>query len=149
MGRPRIHSKHLPPYVYQKHGAYYFIRGGKWMRLGATLQESLSAYASICEPSALVPPDAKRLRQVYVINARNLIKIGIAVDLSARVRSLRTGNPHLGTVVYSTDPLAAARRIELAAHQALESHRVEGEWFRCTTKLAIETVKRCVEAHSE
>jgi integrase len=38
--------------VYHKHGAYWFVRGGKWTRLGATLTESLVAYARLHEDPA-------------------------------------------------------------------------------------------------
>lgn len=51
MGRRRTRDKHLPPRVYRKHGAYFFARAdnGKWIRLGATLQEALAAYARLVE----------------------------------------------------------------------------------------------------
>lgn len=52
MARKRKHDRHLPPCVYQRHGAYWYVKRGKWTRLGATLPESLQAYAAIlAEPS--------------------------------------------------------------------------------------------------
>ena len=148
MARPRVHNLHLPRGMYAKHGAYYVIRGGKWQRLGKTLQEALNSYADLFETAttSLTSAGAQRLQQVYVIGAKRLVKIGIATDLSARVRALRTSNPHLETVLYASEPIANARQVELEAHRALETHRVEGEWFRCARQLAIETVKRCENA---
>lgn len=49
MGRPRKKDTHLPPCVYPKHGAYYYVKGGKWMPLGATLADALAAYAALHE----------------------------------------------------------------------------------------------------
>lgn len=47
MGRPRVHDKNLPANVRRKHGAYYYVRAGKWTRLGSTLSEALRAYAAM------------------------------------------------------------------------------------------------------
>jgi integrase len=49
MGRPRKNDTHLPRSVYLKHGAYWHVRSGRWQRLGATLEEALTAYARIIE----------------------------------------------------------------------------------------------------
>lgn len=43
--RPRKKDRHLPACMYQKHGAYYLVRKGKWQRLGTDFQDSLVAYA--------------------------------------------------------------------------------------------------------
>lgn len=45
MSRHRKTDKHLPPCVYHKHGAYWFVKRGKWERLGESLPDSLAAYA--------------------------------------------------------------------------------------------------------
>ena len=145
MARPRIHDKHLPPYVYHRHGAYYYVRGGEWKRLGETLPEALSAYGSMCEIGPKQTSTGEREQRVYVVRARGLLKIGIAADLSARVRTLRTSNPHVGDVLYFTKPIAKARQVELEVHRALDIHRVDGEWFYCSKQLAIETIRRCID----
>ena len=49
MNRPRVHNKHLPRNVYLRHGAYWYVKRGKWTRLGATLKEALNRYAGIYE----------------------------------------------------------------------------------------------------
>jgi hypothetical protein len=48
--RIRRHDKHLPRCVYLRHGAYWFVKGGKWKRLGDNLQTALAEYARIIEP---------------------------------------------------------------------------------------------------
>lgn len=49
MNRPRKHNKHLPRGVYLRHGAYFYVKKGKWLRLGADLRTALAEYASIME----------------------------------------------------------------------------------------------------
>lgn len=46
MNRPRAKDKHLPRCVYHRHGAYWYVRAGKWTRLGTTLKDALVAYAA-------------------------------------------------------------------------------------------------------
>jgi len=43
--RPRKKDRHLPPCVYQKHGAYYLVKGNKWSKLGNDLGSALAEYA--------------------------------------------------------------------------------------------------------
>jgi integrase len=52
MGRPRKNNNHLPPCVYPKHGAFYYVKGGKWERLGGDLKSALRAYAERFEAPA-------------------------------------------------------------------------------------------------
>jgi integrase len=47
MNRPRKKDKHLPPCVYAKHGAYWHVKRGKWVKLGMTLKGALEAYAAL------------------------------------------------------------------------------------------------------
>jgi integrase len=88
MNRPRVRDKHLPRNVYHRHGAYYFVRGGKWTRLGASLKEALNKYAGLYEakegtmpalivkalPSILAGVKPNTAKQ-YEIAARKLAKI--------------------------------------------------------------------------
>lgn len=50
--RPRKSSRHLPACVYQKHGAYYYVKAGKWTRLAKDLPSALQAYAKLIEGSS-------------------------------------------------------------------------------------------------
>lgn len=49
MNRPRKHDKHLPRGMYLRHGAYFYVKNGKWTRLGKDLRTALAEYASIME----------------------------------------------------------------------------------------------------
>lgn len=56
MNRPRQKNNHLPRCVYQKHGAYYFVKGGKWHPLGKSLREALTKYADLFDaPKGSMP----------------------------------------------------------------------------------------------
>ncbi|MBP5054360.1 tyrosine-type recombinase/integrase [Pseudomonas chlororaphis] len=50
--RPRKKDRHLPACMYEKHGAYYLVRKGKWKRLGSDFQASLAEYAKIIDRSS-------------------------------------------------------------------------------------------------
>lgn len=45
--RPRKQQRHLPSCVYQRHGAYYLVKAGKWTRLGADLSTALAEYGRL------------------------------------------------------------------------------------------------------
>lgn len=53
MNRPRKKNRDLPDCVYPKHGAYWYVKNGKWTRLPekgvSTLTTALAAYALIIE----------------------------------------------------------------------------------------------------
>lgn len=48
--RPRGKDKHLPACVYPRHGAYWYVKRGKWTRLGSNLSAALAEYARIIAP---------------------------------------------------------------------------------------------------
>lgn len=47
MGRRRTTDKHLPRWMQRKHGAYYIVRGNKWIRLGKDYGPALIEYAKL------------------------------------------------------------------------------------------------------
>lgn len=47
--RPRKKDRDLPPCVYNKHGAYWYVKKGKWVRLGDELSAALREYARMHE----------------------------------------------------------------------------------------------------
>ncbi len=55
--RPRTKDRHLPACVYQKHGAYWYVKKNKWTKLGVDLHEALIAYARIVAPADGFMPD--------------------------------------------------------------------------------------------
>jgi integrase len=88
MTRPRKHDRHLPRCVYRRHGAYWFVKGGKWTRLGVDLRAALATYATLYEaPKGTMPQViAEALRTIlpkvkpatqkqYTIAGRKLAKM--------------------------------------------------------------------------
>lgn len=47
MNRPRKHNRDLPPCVYLRHGTYYYVKRGKWLRLGQDRRAALMEYARL------------------------------------------------------------------------------------------------------
>jgi len=63
MNRPRKKDTHLPQCVYHRNGAYFYVKRGKWTRLGATLKEATAKWASLYEgePGSMAALIAKAL----------------------------------------------------------------------------------------
>jgi integrase len=73
MNRPRKTDKHLPQCVYQKHGAFYLVKAGKWTRLGDTLEAALTEYArTVAGTSAGTMPQL--IERVYQHHTPKLAK---------------------------------------------------------------------------
>lgn len=70
MNRPRKKDTHLPPCVYFRNEAYYFVKGGKWTRIGKTLKEALNRYAGLYEAKAGTVP-------ALIVEAMPSIKAGV------------------------------------------------------------------------
>jgi len=51
--RARKKDRNLPACMYLKHGAYYYVKGGKWTRLDADLPAALAKYAKLSTTAAL------------------------------------------------------------------------------------------------
>lgn len=68
--------------------------------------------------------------KVYAIgtNWGRPVKIGVAVDISRRLRALQTGNPDRLVVLWSTESQDAFS-LEAFIHRELSEHRLEGERF--------------------
>lgn len=67
MARPRKHNKHLPPNVYQRHGGYHYVKGGKSRLLGHDLPSALRALAAIVDRDRVGTLDAHITRALAVI----------------------------------------------------------------------------------
>ncbi|MBL8361710.1 MAG: tyrosine-type recombinase/integrase [Rubrivivax sp.] len=66
MNRPRKKDRHLPPCVYHRHGAYWYVKGGKWESLGSELGEALAAYArKLSTPTGTMPALIERAFDVH------------------------------------------------------------------------------------
>jgi integrase len=76
MARPRTQNFNLPPNVHHKHGAYYFVRAGKWERLGTTLPVALAAYGRRLEIQEVrgTPNTLPRLIEKFVTERASKLK---------------------------------------------------------------------------
>lgn len=62
MGRTRTKDKHLPPRVYAKHGAFWYVRpAGQWVRLGESLPEAMAEWSRIVDK----PTSARTMNQLF------------------------------------------------------------------------------------
>lgn len=79
---------------------------------------------------------------VYVIEAGEFIKVGIAEDVESRLQVLRTHCPLPARIVFSTEPMPRpeAKRIEAWCEFKLADKAVHGEWFKCSAALAIDAI---------
>lgn len=55
--RPRKLQRNLPACVYHRHGAYWYVKKGKWLRLGADLRVALERYAKLADGPKGEMPD--------------------------------------------------------------------------------------------
>ena len=69
-----------------------------------------------------------RRRHVYAVRGAELIKIGSAVNVVARVRDLQIGSPVPLSLIAHTPIMDA--QLEFDIHRRLKEHRQHGEWFR-------------------
>lgn len=102
--------------------------------------KSLRAMRKILtNPALLQPPQV-----IYVIGAATgAVKVGIAVDVEARLKTLQTGCPEV-LQVYGVAPVAAfyAREVERKCHRALAKHHRRGEWFDVLPTEALDVVRQ-------
>lgn len=88
------------------------------------------------------------LTSVYVIQAGEFIKVGLAENIIARLQVLRTHCPMDVRVAYCSKPLPRneARKIEHACHLFLIEKHVRGEWFLADASIAINFINKEVIA---
>lgn len=82
---------------------------------------------------------------VYIVGCKRvqLYKVGIAVDVEKRMKSLQTGCPHPLTLIAKAH-CPNPRVIEKEIHALLNFYRKQGEWFCCTLE-DIRKAKRHME----
>lgn len=92
-------------------------------------------------------------QRIYVIQARDIVKVGITSDIAARLKSLRVANPYIGEAAFISDWLPDASRIEKLVHQELRQFQVSTstgpgrEWFKCKSRVAIKVAKSLIKAN--
>lgn len=80
------------------------------------------------------------LERVYVVQAGEHVKVGVALNVNSRMRQLRAANPLIDEAAFVTIRLSDPYRVENAAHRLLRPWAVRREWFICTPAIAIEAV---------
>lgn len=75
--------------------------------------------------------DDTRERYVYGIQSGRFIKIGVALNIEARLEDMRLLNPHNPTVVYYRRMIGAFH-CERKMHEVLSDKAVGREWFDCS-----------------
>ena len=93
----------------------------------------------------------EKLLVVYVIEAAEFIKVGIAEDIKTRLVVFKTHCPLPVRLAYSSKPMLRpkARQIEVECHRYLISCHHHGEWFKATAKSAIEFISTKTEPAAE
>lgn len=81
---------------------------------------------------------------IYVIEAGDFIKVGIASDIMARLAALKTNCPLPVSVAFLSEPMprAEAMQIEKRCHWYLLPLLVHGEWFRAPAQKAIAIINK-------
>ncbi len=85
-----------------------------------------------------------REQGVYVVGTiGGPIKIGIAQDVTLRVKGLQSSHPEKLRVYHFTGTLrpGRARVIERECHKRLDQHRLSGEWFDVEWRDAVDLVR--------
>lgn len=82
---------------------------------------------------------------IYLITpeAKWPVKIGISEDAAARLNALQTSHWHQMRIVnyWVCEDRKRAKQMEAAAHRALRTRRMMGEWFDMRPEKAAETVE--------
>lgn len=85
-------------------------------------------------------PDASPLT-IYVMACGDRTKVGISRDVERRHLNLQGFNALAVTLEHRFDgPAHIIRRVERAAHSALATRRVHGEWYSITPNAAISII---------
>jgi hypothetical protein len=73
------------------------------------------------------------MQYIYLLSSSGFFKIGVANDVSSRIASLQTGNPHPIKLI-SCYGFQNAEFVERALHQKYSNERLRGEWFNLSDK---------------
>ncbi|MCU7850136.1 MAG: tyrosine-type recombinase/integrase [Candidatus Thiodiazotropha sp. (ex Lucinoma kastoroae)] len=84
--RHRKKDRHLPQCVYPKHGAYYYVKGGKWTPLGRDLAAALQEYAKITTPGGGMNKIIDRI----INDARDRVKPNTLSQYELAAKNLKT-----------------------------------------------------------
>lgn len=130
--------------MYQRRGAYYYVRSGVWTPLGRDYRAALAQYKRIHRP-ANPKRDFKTSTHLYIIGpacGNKPIKIGIAGNVRARLAGIQPSSFVDLEVKHSTAfrGRAEARRVEQVLHEHFAERRMRGEWFNVDHEEAASTL---------
>jgi hypothetical protein len=78
---------------------------------------------------------------VYVISGEHgMVKVGVSTDPNTRIADLQTGSPFRLQFELIGMTTGQGYDIESLAHEMLDKHRAEGEWFAVPAAMAIAAV---------
>ena len=83
-------------------------------------------------------------RHVYVMQGNGQVKIGVAVDVHKRVRSVAHAAGG-ACLVWHSQKTEKCFEIESIAHGKLKAYRTRGEWFKCDSDTAVAAVLAAAE----
>jgi hypothetical protein len=63
---------------------------------------------------------------IYLVQAGNRLKIGIARDIGKRISGMQSGNPEIIRLIGA---FHGGRAEEQALHTQLSAYKIRGEWF--------------------
>lgn len=108
---------HPPPPVWREPGRYYGFNAPSSITLGSTAHD---------------------VTRLYIMQLGDLVKVGLARDVQARLNTFQLGCP-VGLQLRASRkvPLAFARQVELGTHAALADVAHGREWFRTTPEVAL------------
>lgn len=87
------------------------------------------------------------MKSIYVFESNGQFKIGVSQNVGVRLRSIAIGNPDV-RVIYESEQIANAYKVERLIHNHFSSYRTTGEWFLIPQHVnTIETVKGFVEKY--
>lgn len=87
------------------------------------------------------PPDVR----IYVVRCGEFVKVGIAANMTKRLRGFACDNPYEVQLVCTRTVRAdAAHIVEARAHAQLGQFHHRGEWFRCPPDTARRAVNSAV-----
>lgn len=82
-------------------------------------------------------------RAIYVVEAGDLVKVGVSNNVASRVNMLQVGNPHHVRVAWcARGETKEINRLEKAAHHRLYElgHHFRGEWFSAVPEVARDAI---------
>lgn len=128
MGRPRKHDTGLPPKVYFRHGAYYYVTKGQWIRLGDTVPKADVLQQMLAEKEPMsreaIEEYAKRVMVRARCNARGRRKIEFSLEWPDVLSMLERGGWRCSvTGVKFTLEIAAGRRPFAPSIDRIDSSR--------------------------